>query len=180
MITALLKNAVRYGLTLIVTCLLCACPYSSVYKLDDSPTYNVDEQLLGKWAVLVDINGHQGPVKMILSKKDEQVYNICFTGYLDALRPFNVITEDTIKGTAFMSPAVSRQFMNISVKGQVYIAECLLTDNKLSLLPLNEHFTPRIVKSNEVLRTALEVHYKTRLKPFYDEAFCLKDMVKVN
>ncbi len=156
------------------------CPYSSVYKLDDDPTLDTDENFLGKWAVLVDNNGHQGPVKMIVSKKDDKEYDIYFTGHINELRPYKVITDDTIKATAFMSSVVSRQFLNISIRGQVYIAECILKDNKLSLLPLNEHFTPKIIKSNAVLRTALEIHYKTRLNPFYDDEFSLKEMIKVN
>jgi hypothetical protein len=79
-----------------------------------------------------------------------------------------------------MSSVASRQFLNIQVKGQTYISEFVYKDEKISLLPLCEHFTVKIVRSNNELREALELHYKTRLFPLYDEPFCLKDMVRVN
>lgn len=162
--------------------LLCSCPYSSPYQLDDTPNIYIEDALLGNWAVFVTkpVTGKQEPVKMILSKKNDTEYNIVFTGKINELKPFNVIKSDSISGTAFMSTVVGKQLLNISIKGATYIVELRFTDNKLSLLPLVEHFTAKMVQSNAALRTCLEFHYKTRVHALYDEDFCLKEMVKVN
>lgn len=161
---------------------LCGCPYSSAYKLDEAPGIYVEDMLIGNWACFVKKPGNnkEEPVKMVLSKKNETEYNIAFTGYLDELKPFRIITNDSIQGTAFMSTALGRQFLNIEIKARTYIAELKLENNKLSLLPLAEHFTSRMILSSIALRGMLEFHYKTRTHPMYDEDFCLWDMVKVN
>ena len=161
---------------------LCSCPYSSPFKLDDAPSMYVDDQYLGKWVTFVKQTRteKEEPVKLILSKKNEMEYNIAFTGYLDELQPYKVIKGDSIKGTAFMSYIGDKQLLNITIQAKVYIAEIKLKDNKLSLLPLAEHFTSKMIFNNAVLRKSVEVHYLTRVHPMYDDDFCLKDMVKVN
>ena len=161
---------------------LCACPYSSPYQLDETPSIYVEDDLLGSWATFVKkpVSGKDEPVKLILSKKNETEYNIAFTGYLNELKPFKVVDKDSISGTAFMSTVAGNQFLNISIKGSIYIAELKLKDGNLSLLPLVEHFTGKMIKNNAELRACVELHYKTRVHPLYDDDFCLKDMVKVN
>ena len=161
---------------------LCSCPYSSPYKLDDDPNMNIEEDLLGKWATFIKKSGtdREEPIKLILSKKTESEYNIAFTGYLDELKPFDIIKGDSIKGSAFMSVVGDKQFLNITIKSKVYIAELKYKDNKLSLLPLVEHFTSKMIFNNTALRNSVEFHCKTRVRPMYDDEFCLKDMVKVN
>ncbi len=161
---------------------LCSCPYSSIYKLDDNPGIYVEDVLLGKWATFVKKPGteKEEPVKLILSKKTDTEYNIAFVGYSDDLRPYHVVTADSVLGTAFMSTVGGKQFLNISIKSQVYIAELKYEDQKLSLLPLVEHFTSKMIFNNTALRNSVEFHYKTRVHPMFDEDFCLKDMVKVN
>ena len=161
---------------------LCSCPYSSIYKLDDNPGIYVEDVLLGKWATFVKKPGteREEPVKMILSKKNETEYNIAFIGYSDELRPYRVVTADSVKGTAFMSTVNGKQFLNINIKSNIYIAELRLKDDKLSLLPLVEHFTSKMIFNNTALRNSVEIHYKTRVHPMFDEDFCLKDMIRVN
>lgn len=160
--------------------ILYACPFSSAYKLDNEPNIYTEDILLGNWATMITTkNGKQLPAKMILGKKNDTEYTIAFTGYISDLKVYNIITNDTIKGSAFMSTVVGRQFMNISIKEQIYIAEVIYKDNKLSLLPLAEKFTAKYVRSNEDLRLAVEVHLKTRVSPVYDDQFSLKDMVRV-
>jgi hypothetical protein len=153
-----------------------------VYKLDDSPVINVDESLLGKWATYVKKpdTDKEEPVKLILSRKSDTEYNIAFIGFLNELRPFHIVTADSIKGTAFMSTVGDNQFLNISIKSQVFIAELKVKDDKLSLLPLSEHFTAKLIQNNVTLRKSLEIHYKTRVHPMFDDDFCLKDMLRVN
>jgi len=162
--------------------MLCGCPYSSVYKLDDDPAIYVQDDLLGKWATFVKSPGteKEEPVKMILAKKSDMEYNIAFIGFTRELKPFNVVSADSIKGSAFMSDVGGRQFLNISIKSQTYIAEIKLKDDKLSLLPLSEHFTAKLIRNNQTLRTAVDIHYKTRVHPMIEEDFMLKDMIRVN
>jgi hypothetical protein len=161
---------------------LSACPYSSAYKLDDEPVQPIDESLLGKWAAFIKKSaaGKEEPVKIIFTQKTETVYNIAITGYIDELRPYIAFVADSIKGEAFLSVVGNNTFLNLLINSRNYIGEVKKENGKLSLLPISESFTAKLVKSNSVLRLALEVHYKTRVKPSYDEEFCLKNLVKVN
>jgi len=170
-------------LSFALTILLCSCPYSSQYKLDETPNIYVEDKLLGSWACFVkkQSTGKDDPVKMILSKKTDTEYNIAFTGRIDELKMFRVMNNDSISGWAFMSTAAGKQFLNISIKGNYYLVELKLkSDGTLSLLPLVEHFTNKMIKNDAQLRECLEFHYKTRVRPLYDDEFCLWDMVKVN
>ena len=177
-----MKTILNISLFYLLAVSLCSCPYSSPFKLDDNPNIYVDDVLIGKWATFVKKTGTEQdePVKLILSKKNETEYNIAFTGYLDELRPYHIINADSITGTAFISNVVNKQFLNITIKSKVYIAEIIYKDNKLSLLPMVEHFTAKMIFNNTALRNSLEFHCKTRVRPMYDDDFCLKDMVKVN
>ena len=165
-----------------LSALISGCPFSSTYQLDDIPGVYVDEALLGKWATYAKKpdSDKEEPVKLILSKRSETEYNIAMIGFLKELRPFHVVTSDSITGTAFMSIIGGNQFLNISIKSQIYIAEIRVKDDKLSLLPLVEHFTSKMIRNNTALRNSVEIHYKTRVHPMLDADFCLKDMVKVN
>ncbi len=120
------------------------------------------------------------PVKIIFSKKDETEYNIAFTGNIDELRPLKLLYKNSITGTAFISIIGDNQFLNVKIKDYNYITEVKVKDGKLSLLPLVEHFTSKMIRSNAELRGSVEVHYKTRVHALYDNDFCLRDMVKVN
>lgn len=162
--------------------LLYACPYSSTHVLDETPGIYVEDDLLGNWATFVKkpVSGKQEPVKVILSKKNDTEYNISFTGSLNELKPFRVIDKDSINGTAFMSTVGGKQFFNITIKDNIYIAEIIFKKGLLSLMPLSEHFTAKMIMTNADLRNSIEVHYKTRVIPLYDDDFCLKEMVKVN
>ena len=180
-IKRLFKKLYYYPFLISVILLLYACPFSSTYKLDAEPGIATEDVLLGNWATMITTRrGKQQPVKVILSKKNDTEYNIDFTGYFYDLKPYRVITNDSIRGTAFMSTVSNRQFLNIEIKGQTYIAAVIYKDDKLSLLPLAEKFTAKYIKSNEELRLAVEVNLATRVSPVYDEAFCLWDMVRVN
>jgi hypothetical protein len=161
---------------------LSACPYSSAYKLDEEPLYPVDETLLGKWAAFVKKprSGKAEPVKLIFTKKTETTYHIAITGYIDELRPTIRFTGDSITGEAFLSLVENKPLLNVLISDRNYLCEVQRSNGKLSLLPLSDHFTAKLVKSSAVLRMALEVHYKTRVRAMYDEDFCLKDLVKVN
>ena len=176
------KRVFYISLLLWLSISLCSCPYSSPYKLDDEPTIYVEDALLGSWATVVikENSTREEPIRLVLSKKNDTEYFISITGEMDELRRFNIMAEDSINGTAFMSVVGGNQFLNISVKSQTYIAELKYKDGKLSILPLVEHFTSKLVQNNAALRTCVDFHYKTRVHPMVDNEFCLKDMVKVN
>jgi hypothetical protein len=160
---------------------LYGCPYRSPYKLENEPTVLADDVLVGKWATMItNAAGMEKPVRMTVSKYSDYEYDLCLTGNMRELKFQNVVREDTIKGRAFISEAASRQFLNVKVMGRYYIAEFYLKNNKLTILPLCDHFTGKMVKSNRELKQALELHFKTRLYPLYDEDFSLKEMSRVN
>lgn len=176
-----MKAIITIPVFFILSVLLCACPYSSPYKLDENPNIYVEDALLGNWAVFVKKpGGKEVPVKMMLAKKNETEYTIAFTGQLEELKPFRVVYKDTVTGTAFMSTVAGKQFFNIAIKGTNYIAELKLKDDKLSLLPIAEHFTSKLIQNNAELRNSLEFHCRTRVHPTYDEDFSLIEMIKVN
>lgn len=177
-----MKQLPHIVLFIAVSVLLYACPYSSTHVLDETPGIYVEDDLLGNWATFVKkpVSGKQEPVKVILTKKNDTEYNIAFTGSIDELRPFRVIDKDSISGTAFMSTVGGKQFFNITIKDNIYIAEIIFKKGLLSLMPLSEHFTAKMIMTNADLRNSIEVHYKTRVIPLYDDDFCLREMVKVN
>ncbi len=143
---------------------------------------NVEDALLGKWTTLMKKPGssREEEIYLSLSKRTETQYNISITGNLDELRPYRVLISDSLTGTAFMSLVDDRRFFNININSRVYIAELLLKDDKLSLLPLAESFTAKMILNSAALRKSVEVHYKTRVHPLLDDDFCLRNMVKLN
>jgi hypothetical protein len=160
---------------------LCSCPYSSAYYLDETPTIYVEDALVGKWIAFIKKpnSNREEAVYLNLSKKTDTEYNISFSGNIDELRPYKYITSDSLTGTAFMSTVGDRQFFNININSRVYIAELDFKSDKLSLLPLAEHFTAKMIFNSTALRKSVEVHYQTRVHPILDDEFCLRDMVKV-
>lgn len=177
-----MKALYHISLFILVGVLLCGCPYSSVYQLDDSPSVYVDEGLIGKWATFVTApNGSRPePVKMILNRKSDFEYDIIFIGFVNELKPFRVLSSDSVKGTAFLSDISGRRFLNINVKSQVYIAELKYKDDKLSVLPLSEHFTSKMIRNNSSLRNSVDIHYKLNVHPNVEKEFCLMNMTRVN
>jgi hypothetical protein len=175
------SNFCNFILLIPLTLILYACPFSSPYKLDKEPAIPVDEILIGKWATMIsDKKGNQQPVRMIISKKNDYEYNIDLTGNLADLKMYNIAKEDSIKAAAFISNVSDRQFLNIDIKGQNYIAAVVYYNDTLSLLPILDGFTAKYIKSDSELRSAVEVHIKTRVYPRFDEQFCLREMVRVN
>ena len=177
-----MKKLFEISLLFFLSVTLCACPYSSAYYLDETPNIYVEDVLLGKWIAFIKKpnSNREEAVYLNLSKKTDTEYNISFGGNLDELRPYKFITSDSLAGTAFMSTVENRQFLNIKINARVYIAELDFKDNKLSLLPLAESFTAKMIFTSAALRKSVEVHYKTRVHPTLDDDFCLRDMIKVN
>jgi hypothetical protein len=169
----------------VLAAFLCGCPYESPYAIDQEPQQNIDENLIGKWVALVpkpsdDKHYKEDPVEIIFSKRTDMEYDIAITGYINELKPYNVIAYDSIKGTAFISSIGKYQFLNATIYGKVYIAELKQNADGISIIPLSEHFTAKYVKSSEALKAAIEFHYRTRPMPTYDDWFVLKNLQKVN
>lgn len=177
-----MKKLYEISLLLSLCITLCSCPYSSAYFLDEKSGIYVEDALLGKWITFIKRPGNtrEAEVYLNLSKRTDTEYNITFTGDLDALRPFNVLVADSLTGTAFMSTVDERQFFNIRINARNYIAELQLKDDKLSILPLAESFTAKMIFNSAALRKSVEVHYKTRVHPLLDDDFCLRNMTKLN
>jgi hypothetical protein len=177
-----MKKLFEISLLFFLCVTLCSCPYSSAYYLDEKSNIYVEEALLGKWVALIKKprNNRAEEVYLTLTKRTDTEYNISFTGNLNELRPLNVLIADTLTGTAFMSTVDERQFFNININSRIYIAELKLKDDKLSLLPLAESFTAKMIFNSAALRKSVEIHYKTRVHPLLDDDFCLHNMVKLN
>lgn len=177
----LFYTAVSYLLCII----LWGCPYESFYAIDNAPQQYIDESLVGKWASFVarpsfENEYTESPVKIIFEKKSDMEYDIALTGYIDELRKYKVVENDTIRGTAFISLIDGRQFLNARIRGRYYIAEIKRSNESISLLTLRENFTSKFVKNSTDLRNAVHVHYKTKPEPAYDDWFVAKNLQKVN
>jgi hypothetical protein len=176
-----MKKAFEISLLFFLSVSLCSCPYSYHYNLDEEPGIYVEDILLGSWSAIVKRPGsREEPVILTLSKRTDTEYDIAFSGYLEDIKPFYRVTNDSISGTAFMSTVGGKQFFNIKLNSRIYIAELTLKNDRLSLLPLSEHFTSKMVFNSTALRNSVDFHYKTRAKPILDDDFCLRDMVKLN
>lgn len=180
-----MKNLLYTLLSFSCCIVLWGCPYESFYAIDKEPQQYIDEGLVGKWACFVarpsfENEYTESPVKLIFDRRSDMEYNIALTGYIDELRKFKVVENDTIRGTGFISLIDGRQFLNTLIRGKYYIAEIKRTNESISLLTLKENFTSKFVKSSSDLRNAVQVHYKTKPEPAYDDWFVAKNLQKVN
>ena len=166
-----MKKLYEFLLLFFLSVSLCSCPYSSAYNLDDTPGIYVEDTLLGSWSTFVKRPGGKRaePVTISFSKRTDTEYDIAITGYLNDLKPYMRITADSISGTAFMSTVNDRQFLNIRINSRIYIAELKFKDGTLSLFPLAEHFTSKMVLNSTALRNSVDFHYKTRVHPMVDD-----------
>ena len=167
----------RACLLFLLTPLLQGCPYYSPFKLDASPQNYINESFLGSWqGDVVDELGNHRIVNVQLSRKNEYEYDYFIWGSFQRKEKNKKEAQDTIFGSAFMSYLANRQFLNISFENKFYIAELKYESDELSILPLDESFSSRIIRSDEQLKKAVLFHYKSRLFPKYDETLSLKYM----
>lgn len=161
---------------------LWGCPYSSPYGLSEEFTEPINANLIGKWATLVEnrMENSSHPVKIVLEAKSDVEYFVKIYADQKMVRAFTGIKADSLAGHGFTTTVYDRKFLNCSFLSKVFIAEIVEKDGKLNLMPLSEHFTNKMIRSSNQLRMALEYHYKSRVRPYYDEDFVLKDLVRVN
>lgn len=176
-----MKGVLKISLLYFLSVSLCACPYSSPYYLDEKSSMYIEDALLGKWVTYIKKprSSREEEVYLTLTKRTDTEYYFSVTGQLDELRPYNMLISDSLTGRAFMSTVDGRQFFNITINNRVYIAELILKDDKLSLLPLSDSFTAKMIFNSTELRKSIEVHYKTRVHPLLDDNFCLRNMIKL-
>lgn len=165
--------------------LLCGCPYESPYNLDETALEDIDEGLLGTWTTTCgnlreELDSQSDTVLLIIGKRTDKEYDITITGQLSRLKPYQVVRNDSIKGTAFLSTLAGKRFINSFIHGRVYISELVVKNNVPSIYPLAEYFTSKLIKSTAELRTAVAFHYKVRLNPGYDRQFALRDLKKLD
>jgi hypothetical protein len=169
----------------LLTPFLYGCPYYSPYPIDPTPQMDINTTLIGNWATLVtrvvnDKTSYTEPVKIIFKQRNEKEYNIFITGYINELAPFHLVDEDTIRGTAFLSTIKKQVFINAFIKSRYYFAELQEKGNQFSILPLEDGFTAKHVKSAADVRAVIGYHYATRLEPRISEAFSLRGLQRVN
>ena len=139
--------------------ILSGCPYRSIYSIDSEPQLQVNETYFGSWeTTIIDEKNRPIKIEMNLARKTDSIYNVFFAGFLGRVNKKKKPQLDTICGTCFMSEIGNRLFLNVDVK---------------------EHFTNKMITSNEQLKNAVAFHYRTRLYPLYDESFCLKNMTRI-
>lgn len=170
-------------LLLVLAVTLCGCPYDSPYNLDETPQENIDESLIGTWQAIVakpsdDTHHIEDSITIIFEKRTDKEYDFAITKNINELKPYQVIVNDSIKGIAYISTLAGKRFLNAFIRGKVYLAELVVENNNVSIYPLAEHFTSKYIKNSRELRTAVEFHYKMRLRPGYDQAFALKNLHK--
>lgn len=180
-----MRKYLRVFYLLLIVPVLWGCPFDSPFGLDETAAQNIDESLIGKWAAFMPKPGdeqhyREEPVKIIFEKATDLEYNVAITGYLDELKPYRFVTNDTIKGTAFLSSAAGRSFLNTFIQGKMYIAELVKSSSSMSIYPLSDHFTAKYIKNCAELRKAVEEHFKTAAQPRYDYRFMIKNLQKVN
>ncbi len=174
---------------------LLGCPYYSTSTIDTNPQNQVNSQYLGKWqGNIIDEQGEKKNVQLDISKIDDYYYEFlfhgqfftkkkktksCFIKRLFNKSKRNEPIEDTVCCSAFVSYVAQKEIMNINLKGVNYYAEVLFENDMLTLLPISENFSSKVILSDMELREALEFHYKSRLFPYYDEPFCLRSMKRI-
>lgn len=171
-----------------------ACPYSSKCFIDTNPQNQVNETYLGKWqGEWVNPKGIKKPVQLDIARIDDYHYELIFHGHFFTTPKqkkclFSFLkkkkrktvqpVEDTIRCSAYASYVNERELLNISIQGAQYFAELVFKDDRLTLLPIDEGFSSKVILSDDELREAMEFHYNSHLHPSYDETMCLREMAR--
>ena len=159
-------RSILTSISLILMCaLLCGCPYYSPYPLETEPTEQIQESWLGTWKR----TGNPGSEKtyVTLSRSNDKEYGIAVSGSLKAFTSLTL--KDSIKATGYASTVDKLHFLNVFYNSRWYIVQVVEKDNKLSFLPLAEHFTTKIVTNSSALKTAVSYHFKHRQLAAYDD-----------
>lgn len=194
-ILSFLRHIIKCLFLLLYIFVLQGCPYTTTCVIDTNPQNQVNETYLGNWqGEMLDENGEKRTVKLDINKIDDYYYELLFHGkffsksktkkslfsFFRKKKKQIYPSEDTIRCSAYASYVTEREVFNVNVQGINYIAEISFKEDKISLLPIAEGFSSKVILSDFELREALEFHYKSHLFPSYDEPFCLRNMSKRN
>jgi len=162
--------------------ILTGCPYHSTHQTDEIPMNPVESSYFGKWRGMIadEVTGEKTDVRLNIGQFSENEYNLEFIGYFlkrtdRKKRPLT----DTISTTGFISNVDNKLIFNIRYGDQVYLADFYYVNDQISLLPLSDHFTSFMIRSNKQLRNVISYHFKSRINPLYDESTCLKNMTRI-
>src|SRR5436190_1973849 len=137
-----MRQILRVFILISFTAFLGGCPYDSAYNLDEVPLQNIDKSLLGSWSAFIYFQGdekHDKKGKRIsirFASRTETEYDIVITCHIDELEPYHLVTNDSLKCTAYLSSIAGRQFLNAYIHGKVYLAEVIKDSSTISILPL--------------------------------------------
>jgi hypothetical protein len=189
-----IRSALRWMAFIVMVIGLQACPYSSKYFLDTNPQNQVNENYFGKWqGEWINPSGLKKPMQLDISRIDDYHYELIFHGnffttpkqkkclfsFLKKKKKKTVLpVEDTIRCSAYASYINERELLNISIQGTQYFAELIFKDDRLTILPIDEGFSSKVILSDDELREAMEFHYYSHLNPSYDESMCLREMTR--
>jgi hypothetical protein len=170
-------------LTAILVLVVCTgCPYQSKHQLEDIPSLEIEKNFIGKWRgnIKHEVTGEETSVKLEIDQHSSNEYQLDFIGYfLKRKDKKKRLILDTVSATGFMSMIESKMIMNIKYHDQVYLADFYYANDQISLLPMSDHFTSFMIRSNQQLKNVVAYHFKSRLKPLYDESFCLRNMSRI-
>jgi hypothetical protein len=179
-----MKTVVHALAILFLSTILFGCPYSSPYAINNPDTAEpINQNLIGTWATFITdpVSNNPEPVKLIVTPNTNTEYNIALLGNMKLFAQITRLKVDTLKGTAVAATVLNKQFISCTMMGRVFIAEVKLKpDGMADVLPLSEHFTSKIIRNSTELKTMLELHYKSRANPMYDDDLALRDLVRVN
>ena len=152
-------------ISLILICtLLCGCPYYSPYPLETEPATPVKDNWLGTWNWT---SNTKEKTFVTFSKQNEKEYAIAISGSLKAFT--SLALNDSLKASGYTTIVDNLVFLNVFYNSRWYIIQVIEKDNKISFLPLAEHFTTKIVTNSGALKTAVSYHFKHRQLAAYDD-----------
>jgi hypothetical protein len=162
--------------------LITGCPYHSPHSLEDSPSNSINTSYLGKWkgSMTDEVTGEQTHVRLEIKPFSENEYSFELIGRIlkrtdKKKRPL----IDTLSAIGFISQVDNKQILNIKFRDQIYLSDITYTNDKISIMPLSDHFTSFMIRSSKQLRDVVSYHFKSRINPTYDESACLKNMTRI-
>jgi hypothetical protein len=174
----ILKSVIGFASMILIT----GCPYHSPHSLVDTPSNSINTSYLGKWkGTLTDeVTGEQTNLRLEISSISETEYSFELIGRI--LKRTNKKKKpliDTLNATGFISQVDNKEILNLKFRDRVYLSDITYTNDKISILPLSDHFTSFMIRSNKQLRDVVSYHFKSRINPMYDESACLKNMTRI-
>jgi hypothetical protein len=174
----ILNSVIGFASMILIT----GCPYHSSHSLEDSPSNSINTSYLGKWrgSITNEVTGEQTNLRLEISSVSETEYSFELIGrILKRTDKKKRVLIDTLSATGFISQVDNRQILNIKFRDQIYLSDFTYTNDKISIMPLSDHFTSFMIRSNKQLRDVVAYHFKSRINPMYDESACLKNMTRI-